>query len=382
MELEDDMVEEGELTDDSDDCYKPLQRPVDYSKNLVNPRLPIELEQDSDEESVSSISSDSDTGQRKSKRPKLKPLRRREENKHKKKYDIWSSRAQEDLLSETLTSCDVSNVDRSRTVETYDYTLGEKLYGRSDSERVSNKRTHNDRKNPNLKLYKDKKNCNKDDKKIKGTSRTIFDLKCTSENTAEEIAKELANKLYEEKEDLLVKIVEVIGKEKVFKIFKETKRIEEDGGMLIMNQTRRRTPGGVFLFLVKHDSDLEEEQLAKIFEDEKQKFKHAQKMRKKVHRDKLKAKIAKAKQDSTSLPELLSRGELCVEKNINRTRRESDETFVKNPPPSPVTDIHENNEEISSINNMQNVTAEINRRLTNYEDEFLDLGCENNMDLF
>lgn len=57
------------------------------------------------------------------------------------------------------------------------------------------------------------------------------------------------------------------------------------------NQSRRRTPGGVFLFLVKHDNALTPEQQMQIFGDEKEKYRLEQKLKKKLKREQLKAKI-------------------------------------------------------------------------------------------
>lgn len=57
----------------------------------------------------------------------------------------------------------------------------------------------------------------------------------------------------------------VLGREFVQNIYKETQRIEGDGGMMIHNNRRRRTSGGVFLFLVKHDDVIGEEKKREAF---------------------------------------------------------------------------------------------------------------------
>lgn len=108
---------------------------------------------------------------------------------------------------------------------------------------------------------------------------------------------------------VLEKILQVVGRAKALEVFKETQRIEAEGGMMIMvwlksleignllifshvfqNQTRRRTPGGVFLFLVRHDSGLTREQLGKIFDEEKQKYKEVMKIKKKKKHNQMKMK--------------------------------------------------------------------------------------------
>lgn len=105
-----------------------------------------------------------------------------------------------------------------------------------------------DRNNSKLKLVHSSKT-QKDD--LKGSSRILLSLTTSLENTDEEVAQDLANKLSEEKEDLIRKytvtflskiliyfilerIVKAVGKAKAIDIYNEVKRIEKDGGMLVM----------------------------------------------------------------------------------------------------------------------------------------------------
>lgn len=46
-------------------------------------------------------------------------------------------------------------------------------------------------------------------------------------------------------------IVCILGCDKVKNLMQETLRIEQQGGMLTFDQSKRRTPGGVFFFLCK-----------------------------------------------------------------------------------------------------------------------------------
>ncbi|XP_044263188.1 phosphorylated adapter RNA export protein [Tribolium madens] len=365
MEQDEVVLEEGELSDDSD-TYTPLERPADYSGTQPNPRFPVVVpESESETELQSSDSdSDSDSTNRKSKKPKIK-LKPKLEQPKRKKYDIWSTRVQEDVLSETLNSCDVTIKDRSRDVETYDYSL-------SHFNRTNNKRTRDDRKNSNVRSVGRPKSQDR----AKGHSRNIIDLTVTASNTPEEIAKDIANKLFEEKEELILRVLNTLGIEKTFSIFKETKRIEEEGGMLIMNQTRRRTPGGVFLFLVRHDNDLTQEQKNNIFDDEKEKSKIMMKKKQKKKLKKLKDEIAASK--NKLLPDLLTRAELLAKEN-NRVRKETDERDVINPPPTPETDGgHENSGDGMDGGN----GIDDRRKCETYDDDFLDINCSNDMDLF
>ncbi|GJQ87878.1 putative PHAX RNA-binding domain protein [Trypoxylus dichotomus] len=367
---QDNVSEEGEIFDNDSDNYTPLERPTNYASIQPNLKFPanFESESESSKQSTSDSGSDSDREARK-KRPKLKAkLRRPSKSLRQNKYNIWSTHIQEDVLADTLNTCDVTLKDRSRNVETYDYNLSRK----------SNKRTMSDRNNSKIRLVHSSKS-EKDG--VKGSSRTLLALNTSVENTEEEIARDLANKLCEEKEELIYKIVKVAGKEKVIEVFHEVKRIEKEGGMLVMNQSRRRTPGGVFLFLIKHDSNLSAEQHSLIFEDEKQKYKDELKKKKKKKIDKMKQRIAASRKN---LPELLTRAEECVQKLVadnDRTLKKSEHIDVINPPPTPETDCHENSGD--GIDQPNDVTIPLNaRRNQDYNDDFLDLGSVNDMDLF
>lgn len=182
-----------QLSDDSD-TYTPLERPADYSGIQTNSRFPVDVpESESEAELQSSESdSDSDSNKKKSKKPKIK-LKPKPVEPKRKKYDIWSTRVQEDVLSETLNSCDVTIKDRSRDVESYDYL------SHLNINRTNNKRTKDDSKNPKLRSVGRPKS----QERAKGNSRKILDLAVTDSNTPEEIAKDIANKLFEEKEDLI-----------------------------------------------------------------------------------------------------------------------------------------------------------------------------------
>ncbi|RZB39498.1 RNA GG bind domain containing protein [Asbolus verrucosus] len=366
MEQDEVVLEEGELSDDSD-TYTPLERPANYSASQPNARFPVVPESESETELQSSDSdSDSDCNKKKSKKPKIK-LKPKLQQPKQKKYDIWSTRVQEEVLAETLNSCDVTIKDRSRSVETYDY-LG------SHFERKNNKRTRDDRYNPNIKSVGRSKSV----EKVKGNARKIFDLAVNSTSSPEEIAKDIANKLYEEKEELILRVIDALGVDKTFLLFKETKRIEEEGGMLVMNQTRRRTPGGVFLFLVRHDYDITPEQKDKIFDDEKQKAKVMIRNKQKKKLKKLKEEIAASK--AKLLPDLLTRAELLAKEN-NRVRKETDERDVINPPPTPETDGHENSGDgMEGVNGIDSLDSR--RKFESYDDDFLDINCSNDMDLF
>lgn len=62
-----------------------------------------------------------------------------------------------------------------------------------------------------------------------------------------------------------------MNKKKPIFLISETQKIESEGGMMIINGGRRRTPGGVFLFLLKKADNISSEDLKIIFQEDKNK---------------------------------------------------------------------------------------------------------------
>ncbi|XP_057669022.1 phosphorylated adapter RNA export protein [Diorhabda carinulata] len=384
MEHDDIVLEEGELCD-SDDEYTPLERPTNYSKTQPLPRLPSNPVSESDEEERQSDSdSDSDPNTKKVKKPKirLKPQPQQRSQIHKK-FDIWSNRLQEDTLAATLDNCDVVQKDRSRDVESYDFTIAHKYYENKFKviERTNNKRRHDDR-NTNFRQIRRSTSSDRD---IKGVAKIISDLKIDINGKPEDLARDIANKLFEEKEELILKAINILGKQKAIDIFNKVKDIEADGGMLIMNKTRRRTPGGVYLFLVRHDYHITPDQRNEIFGEERQNYKNLIKKKQKEKRLKLRQEIAKSREKM--FPDLLTRAEMLASQNPTRKEKETDDQDFVNPPPTPETDGYENSRDgmegstppvINSNDSLDTSRAELNT----YDDDFLDLGCADDMDLF
>nr|CAI5830879.1 unnamed protein product [Callosobruchus analis] len=401
MEQDEASLEEGEISDDSDTepKYVPLERPVNYSAMQPTPRFPREDYQSESEEELQSSDSDSDSEpsskQKKKPRIKLKPKSRRTTAPKGKKYDIWSTRVQEDFLAETLNSCDVTSKDRSRSVESYDYTLAYKFYNEDkvdskpfSDQRRGNKRTVDDRNNSKFRQRRRSNSSDKDKKK--GKSKIILDLSVDIDNSPEDIAKDVACKLYEEKGELILKVIQTLGKKRTLEIFQETKRIEEDGGMLIMNQTRRRTPGGVFLNLVRNDYHITPEQKRDIFGEDKKKTRHEVKEKQREKFNKTKKHIEAAK--ASLLPDLLSRGDLfAVKEGAGHRRKETDEndSGFNNPPPTPETDANENSNDgvdapppVSLAEHVVQEMEDKRGKLNPYDDDFLDISGSADMDLF
>lgn len=189
-----------QIVDDDEEGvnYLPLKRPDNYSSIAGNVRFQKDLvESESEGDLQSSSSSDSDSGAeaRKGKKPKLKPKLLHLPKEKRKKYDIWSNRVQEDVLLETMNRCDVTKKDRSRSIETYDYTLSYTY----NKDRINNKRTRTERSDKNIRPVNKKT----DEELKKCKPRKLLELTINESSTTAEIATEIANKLCEEKSDLI-----------------------------------------------------------------------------------------------------------------------------------------------------------------------------------
>ncbi|KAK5619832.1 hypothetical protein CRENBAI_006623 [Crenichthys baileyi] len=86
----------------------------------------------------------------------------------------------------------------------------------------------------------------------------------------------------------------VVGKKKAIEVLGETATLEENGGMYTMDGSRRRTPGGVFLNLLKNTPSVSKSQIKKIFFEEHQKDYKSKKAAQKRRRYMLAKKMKQA----------------------------------------------------------------------------------------
>ncbi|XP_075168686.1 phosphorylated adaptor for RNA export [Haematobia irritans] len=455
--LHDDDLEEGALSDSSDDVYTPLQRPVltitptptsarsqensnkmddDFVETKTNDIDDDECQ--SDESSSSADSSDTCLAKanKKEKRPKKRVKRTvmvrvsasHDGNEQKrsrfKRYDIWTAALQEDALTENMRGCDVTqNGFNDRNVENYDFSLHYRLNGAnslkrrlsgddiSDSDqqqpqhkrqRPSSRGEHNSRSSSSSKnSVHERLGKRRNNRRYPSTNsgsdsnsyepRLIEDIEDIGDRDTVDVAKEIALKLREQKDDLLVKIVEVIGIELSLKIYKETQRIEADGGMTIQNGLRRRTPGGVFLFLVKHNETISAEDQKAIFSEDRNKSNKNLKAIKTIMRERKVAELKKClSEQGAELNTLSTRKDLLL--MGEELLKEQERGNLSNPPPSP--EAAERSPEYKSlpINFVTNDSVDLTEKpstshaavandLQTYEDDFLDVNC-GDMDFF
>ncbi|OAD46975.1 Phosphorylated adapter RNA export protein [Eufriesea mexicana] len=402
MEAEPLELEDGEVIDDEAndiETYNVLERPHAIPNKEENVRMGYSDE--SDDSADSESDSDSDSEHIKSKRPKLKLKRSRSMTKNwgdrNDKYKIWCTQLQEESLTEDLVLCGVTKKwNQERSVESYNIPHHYSFNGtwnmehrnnnssedeKDNEKRLTNKRTNSDRSNVKLRLGKKRNSMDIDNQK--GNARKIADLSTTIESTDADVATDITSKLSEKKSLLIRRIVNIIGKEKAIDFFQKTKKIEEGGGLLIMNGSRRRTAGGVYLWLVKNDKHIPQEKIQEIFYYDKKKHAEQRKADAVARRQKAQELIKCLENGSEKdLPALLTKAELSTREiaeearlrrgeGMDRMPVDSDRTMT-NPPPSPVTDDPDHSEH-----------PLVQRHVQNFEDDFLDIGIDiDNMEVF
>ncbi|KAH8314401.1 hypothetical protein KR059_005335 [Drosophila kikkawai] len=444
-------LEDGELSDSDDDgVYTPLQRPAGAEK-VTSPlttchQIQTALEDESQTNSDSSSAESSEDGcikkirtessgggshKKRKKRIQRTVMRRvppsdadMQPNRTRfKKYNVWTAALQEEALSENMRGCDVTRSGRDRNVENYDFSLRFRLNGENTlKRRLSN--SSDDGEESSHPAHKRGRPSSRPTQEFpqrgtvksrlghrsrRGTSsasgssdsceaRHILDLKDVAGRDPSDVATEMASKLYEEKDELLVRVVEVLGMDLPLELYKETQRIEADGGMMIKNGKRRRTPGGVFLFLLKHHNSISQEQQKSIFNEDRQSLNKSRKQIETLMRDRKVEELKKClSKQSTELPTLSQRKEHYMQGD--ELSAESQPGNVSNPPPSPVGagqeqdspeykthEININLVDNSDLPSTSKAAAAAQgavelKELISYDDDFLDVNCAE-MDFF
>jgi len=266
-----------------------LERPAASSLTYQSNKQLIQSD-DSSESSEESSSSDED-----------RPAKRRKKVSTKKlllpktsvvKQNIWSSVLLEDHIESELKDINVKRnktlQERSRHVESYDFSLvlRDRL-ANDDIDEESEKKIRRtlkdlDKKdggesfgagNPEsppenfedclkeTKLLLSNSRKRKMDHKNPGRGRRtpipqipqrVDDLIATIESTDIELAKEISVKLHEDKIQLILRVVELLGKEMAIQLFEDTKEAENSGGIMTAVSRRRNVccrPINLFLFV-------------------------------------------------------------------------------------------------------------------------------------
>ncbi|XP_061278910.1 phosphorylated adapter RNA export protein [Bos javanicus] len=251
---------------------------------------------DSSEESFSDSDDDSSVWKRKRQKcfntpPKPEPFQFDQSSQkppiagRKKVNNIWSAVLQEQNQDAVATELGIlgmeGTIDRSRQSETYNYLLAKKL------KRESQEHTKELDKELEEYMHGGKKTGPKEEENGQGhpkRKRPVKDrvgdrlemnykgrYEITEDDSQERVADEISFRLQEPKKDLIARVVRIIGNKKAIELLMETAEVEQNGGLFIMNGSRRRTPGGVFLNLLKNTPSISEEQIKDIFYLENQK---------------------------------------------------------------------------------------------------------------
>ncbi|XP_059949281.1 phosphorylated adapter RNA export protein [Mesoplodon densirostris] len=307
-------MEDGQLSDsDSDMTVAPSDRPLQVPKALggdcaVRPFqstatvcAPVSHYRtvksvDSSEESFSDSDDDSSLWKRKRQKcfntpPKPEPFQFGQSSQKppvaggKKVNNIWGAVLQEQSQDAVATELGIlgmeGTIDRSRQSETYNYLLAKKL------KRESQENTKELDKELDEYMHGGKKMGTKEEENGQGhlkRKRPVKDrlgdrlemnykgrYEITEDDSQEKVADEISFRLQEPKKDLIARVVRIIGNKKAIELLMETAEVEQNGGLFIMNGSRRRTPGGVFLNLLKNTPSISEEQIKDIFYIENQK---------------------------------------------------------------------------------------------------------------
>ena len=119
-------------------------------------------------------------------------------------------------------------------------------------------------------------------------------------------------------ESVQVSLVGILGRQVALKFFRETQRVEREGGMVINNGARRRTAGGVMMHLLRKCEDQSIRQPIVKFFNESQKQDHKRRIA--VAKSKTKKKFEDEMQDF-----LKRKKELAEEKKDNSMEEEDAE---------------------------------------------------------
>ncbi|XP_063820306.1 phosphorylated adapter RNA export protein [Pseudophryne corroboree] len=209
------------------------------------------------------------------------------------KNNIWGAILQEQTQEAVATELGIMDmdgqIDMSRQSETYNFILARKMMKKANNEEKSkldkelDEYMHNDKE----RVSKEENGHLKRKRPIKERlgERLAMDYKgryeITEADSEDKVSDEIAYRLHEPKKDLIQRVVKTIGTKKAIEILVETAEVEQNGGLFIMNGSRRRTPGGVYLNLLKNTPSITSDQVKEIFFMENQKEYESKKAAKK-----------------------------------------------------------------------------------------------------
>ncbi|KAK3522157.1 hypothetical protein QTP70_026976 [Hemibagrus guttatus] len=227
----------------------------------------------------------------------------------RKVNNVWGSVVQEQSQEAVAAELGIMGMEGgitmdSRQCETYNYILARKLM---EKEKQQQEEEHGMETmlEEQLEEYMQHGVQNKSDGHLKRKrsvkerlgARAEMDFKGRYEITADDpkdkVIEEIAHRLMEPKKELIERVVNVIGTKKAIELLSETATIEQNGGLYTVDGSRRRTPGGVYLNLLKNTPSITQDQVKEIFHDENQKEYNNKKTNKKAAKQRQKYLTAK-----------------------------------------------------------------------------------------
>ncbi|KAG9263540.1 phosphorylated adapter RNA export protein [Astyanax mexicanus] len=227
----------------------------------------------------------------------------------RKVNNIWGSVVQEQNHDAVAAELGIFGVEGgismdNRQSETYNYILARKLIEKEKQEQAQGMEAMLDNQ---LEQYmqhetpEEQSDCHlkrKRSAKDRLGARAEMDLKgryeITPEDPEEKVIDEIAHRLMEPKKELIERVVKVIGAKKAIELLSETATIEQNGGLYTVDGSRRRTPGGVYLNLLKNTPSITHDEVKEIFHDENQKECTSKKAAKKRRRHVVAKKMKQA----------------------------------------------------------------------------------------
>ncbi|XP_044042941.1 phosphorylated adapter RNA export protein isoform X2 [Siniperca chuatsi] len=232
----------------------------------------------------------------------------------RKVNNIWGSVVQEQCQDAIAAELGIFGMEgevsmSSRNVETYNFVLARKIM---EKEREMEKQSKDEGEVSMLDVQLEEYMKGRDSEEKAGGDakrkrpakerlgpRAEMDIKgryeITEDDPEDKVVDEIAHRLQEPKKDLIERVVKAIGKKKAIELLGETATLEETGGVYTMDGSRRRTPGGVYLNLLKNTPSITKAQIRQIFFEEQQKEykskKAAQKRRRHMVAKKMKQAI-------------------------------------------------------------------------------------------
>ncbi|XP_067290203.1 phosphorylated adapter RNA export protein [Pseudorasbora parva] len=227
----------------------------------------------------------------------------------RKVNNIWGSVVQEQSQEAVAAELGILGMEggvsmSSRQSETYNYILARKMMEKERGEEEEGLKSMLDGE---LEGYMQTGQAQKDNSSLKRKRpakerlgpRTEMDMKgryeIMEDDPEEKVIDEITHRLMEPKKDLIERVVRVVGKKKAIELLSETASIEQNGGLYTVDGSRRRTPGGVYLNLLKNTPSISDGQVKEIFYEENQKEynskKAAKKRRKQIVAKKMKQAI-------------------------------------------------------------------------------------------